>query len=143
MRRKEGMARFSERRACSLKCGQQIQGRRQIKSDRTRYHKTKVGDRIVSVHRAVMEQHIGRSLRVDELVHHRNGDKRDNRIKNLEIMSALEHGREHNLIYSVTKTCEACGAEYTPHKTKRKRAKTCSWACRNEMIARSRRKAST
>jgi ribosomal protein S27AE len=44
------------------------------------------------------------------------------------------HAEEHR-VYPVTKTCEVCGAEFTPHRTKRKRAKTCSWECRNALLS--------
>lgn len=46
-------------------------------------------------HRYIMEQHIGRKLSRNEVVHHKNGDKRDNRIENLEIMSLSEHTKKH------------------------------------------------
>jgi hypothetical protein len=46
-------------------------------------------------HRAVMEAHIGRKLRPDEVVHHINGNKRDNRIENLRVMTRAEHLLEH------------------------------------------------
>lgn len=46
-------------------------------------------------HRVVMERHLGRLLRDDEIVHHRDGDKSHNDPSNLEVMSQSDHVRHH------------------------------------------------
>lgn len=46
-------------------------------------------------HRYVMEVYLGRVLDKDEHIHHLNGDKTDNRIENLKIMSNKEHLELH------------------------------------------------
>lgn len=43
------------------------------------------------VHRVVMEQHLGRELEAHEEVHHKDGDKRNNNIKNLELLTKSDH----------------------------------------------------
>ena len=39
-------------------------------------------------HRLIMEEHVGRYLTPEELVHHINANKQDNRIENLELMES-------------------------------------------------------
>jgi len=46
-------------------------------------------------YRALMEAHLGRPLREDEVVHHINGDPSDDRIENLEVMTNAEHTALH------------------------------------------------
>ena len=47
-------------------------------------------------HRYVMELHLGRKLSPEELVHHKNEDKTDNRIENLEVKDWSEHTKDHH-----------------------------------------------
>jgi hypothetical protein len=46
-------------------------------------------------HDLIMECVIGRWLKDDEVVHHKNGIRDDNRKENLEVMTVREHARYH------------------------------------------------
>ncbi len=50
----------------------------------------------VHEHTLVMEEHLGRYLTDDEVVHHINEQKDDNRIDNLQLMTKWEHKSFHS-----------------------------------------------
>lgn len=81
-------------------------------------------------HRKVMEEHLGRKLRRDEIVHHKDGNKLNNDIANLQVMTRAEHDAEHNApVNPVSKECLICGKWFTPLPANRKKQVTCSRSC--------------
>jgi len=55
----------------------------------------------VRVHRLNVANGLGRPLNSWEIVHHKNGDKKDNNLDNLEIFSDFEHKQVEALIKEV------------------------------------------
>ena len=60
-----------------------------------KYKAMKVNGIKVNVHRFLMEQHLGRKLESYEVVHHIDGNKNNNALENLCVMTRSEHARLH------------------------------------------------
>lgn len=67
-------------------------------------------------HRIVMENHLGRLLKKSEVVHHLNGNRKDNQIDNLELMERAAHSRKHGVLRGksmVLLSCPECHEEFS------------------------------
>jgi len=49
----------------------------------------------IAEHRLVMCEYLGRALEANELVHHRNGERADNRLENLVLITRAAHASHH------------------------------------------------
>lgn len=52
---------------------------------------------MVMAHRIIIENHIGRLLDSDEVVHHLDGDTKNNNVDNLIVLSRSDHAKLHRL----------------------------------------------
>lgn len=70
---------------------------------------------VVPYARYLMEQYLGRKLREDEEVHHKDHDKTNDVIENLEVINSTVHRKHHNpLKYKDTiEQCYVCGKSFT------------------------------
>lgn len=87
-----------------------VEGYIRIKMWKHPYHDSRG---YIKEHRLVMENKIGRYLRPDEDVHHINGNRQDNRIDNLQLLSHGEHNRHHKLKNKSDWECCICESKDT------------------------------
>jgi len=62
-------------------------------------------------HHLVYWQNTGLLVEKGKVIHHKNGDRRDNIFENLEIMSIAKHNRFHKKTEKVTVQCAFCGKQ--------------------------------
>jgi len=72
------------------------------------YRCIKVGDKYVLEHRLIMEEHLNRKLNHGEVVHHKDGNKLNNNINNLEVMTKYEHDKHHYIERGGIKSSSKC-----------------------------------
>lgn len=69
--------------------------------------------------RYLMEQYLGRELTKEEEVHHKDHNKTNDIIDNLEVKNKTLHRREHNLKPIIIEHCYICGNEIIVDSKKR------------------------
>ncbi len=95
-----------------------------------------------TLHRRIFSEHVGHDLQKSDVVHHRNGNKTDNQIENLELKARSSHASDHGKksdaeLYEV-RECLHCGADFRVRRKyiRCKKRKTpyayCSRSCGTE-----------
>lgn len=69
--------------------------------------------------RYLMEQHLGRKLTNEEEVHHKDHNKMNDVIENLEVKNKTAHRREHNIKPIIIEHCYICGSNIIVDSRKR------------------------
>ena len=97
---------------------------------------------VIEEHRFIMEKVLGRKLHYNEVVHHKDGNKKNNAVSNLEIQTRAHHASKHaNKNARIEMVCSKCGKLFHRYKGHiafcRRRGQEnfyCSRACVSEAL---------
>lgn len=97
-------------------------------------HELANGSGKVYMHRYVAAMKLGRPLATDEHVHHIDGNRANNSIENLEVLSATEHAKQHAQEKYPTQLvfCSQCGEQFACTYSRMKRSKSGNLFCSEE-----------
>lgn len=85
----------------------------------------------VLLHRVIIENSLGRLLKNNEVVHHKDENKKNNDISNLEILDWKDHCKLHAKVGRATKilSCYLCNKEFEREVRNIKGKGFCSRSC--------------
>lgn len=107
-----------------------------------RNHPNSTENNYVLHHRIIMENYLGRLLKKNEVVHHKDGNKKNNKLENLQLLSDEEHKRKHQLEQGrlfVKLKCPWCGKIFekphnNTHLSKGGTKTSCSKSCNGKFV---------
>lgn len=99
-------------------------------------------------HHFIYWKNTGNLIGADEIIHHTNGDRRDNRIENLELMNVKKHNKLHSKgVTMVELICTMCRGNFKRDERLVKYKKTigqkdfyCTRSCASKHFGRGRSK---
>lgn len=136
---------YYERKYCSRTCANQANIKKRDQNNKwnngvyfsngRKMVKDIKSGKYIAEYRLIMESHLGRKLTPNEVVHHVDGDKTNNDINNLQIMTRVEHQRIHRIKPLIMINCANCGKEFgITGKQQKQGRKYCCHKCAIENI---------
>lgn len=94
-------------------------------------YKTAKRTKTIPYAKALMEVHLNRRLSYDEVVHHKDGNKLNDTLHNLEVVNRKFHTHDHFMKYHpYSVTCSVCGKYFeVTHKHHLNHEKGDNWCC--------------